>query len=51
MRLVVGSYAWVELFLGSQKGLKVRRMIADADEVRTPDVVLAEIKEIHEGES
>ena len=37
------SYAWIELFLGSQKGLKVRQMITDADEVRTPDVVLAEI--------
>lgn len=37
------SYAWVELFLGSQEGQKVRRMIADADEVRTPDIVLAEI--------
>ena len=43
MKLVVDSHAWIELFLGSQKGLKVRRMIMDADEVRTPDVVLAEI--------
>ena len=43
MKLVVDSYAWIELFLGSQKGLKVRRMMIDADEVRTPDVVLAEI--------
>ena len=37
------SYAWVELFLGGQKGEKVRRLIADADELRTPDIVLAEI--------
>lgn len=43
MKLVVDSYAWIELFLGSQKGLKVRRMMIDADEVRTPDIVLAEI--------
>ena len=43
MKLVVDSHAWLELFLGSQKGLKVRQMITDADEVRTPDVVLAEI--------
>ena len=43
MKLVVDSYAWLELFLGSQKGLKVSQMITDADEVRTPDVVLAEI--------
>jgi len=33
----------VELFLGGQKGEKVRRAIADADEARTPDIVLAEI--------
>lgn len=29
--------------MGGQKGEKVRRAIADADEVRTPDIVLAEI--------
>jgi predicted nucleic acid-binding protein len=39
----VDSYAWVELFLGSQEGQNVGRMMADADEVRTPDIVLAEI--------
>jgi predicted nucleic acid-binding protein len=39
----VDSYAWVELFLGGQKGQRVRRIIAEADEVRTPDVVLAEL--------
>lgn len=37
------SYAWVELFLGGQKGQRVRRIVAEADEVRTPDVVLAEL--------
>jgi len=39
----VDSYAWVELFLGGQKGQRVRGIIAEADEVRTPDVVLAEL--------
>jgi len=39
----VDSYAWIELFLGGQKGQKVRRMMADAEELRTPDIVLAEI--------
>jgi predicted nucleic acid-binding protein len=39
----VDSYAWVELFLGGQKGQRVRRIMAEADEVRTPDVVLAEL--------
>ncbi len=37
------SYAWVELFLGGQKGKRVRRIVAEADEVRTPDVVFAEL--------
>jgi len=46
----VDSYAWVELFLGGQKGQKVRRMIADADEVRTPDIVLAEISRKYQRE-
>jgi len=39
----VDSYAWLELFLGGRKGEKVRRMMVEADEVRTPDIVLAEI--------
>lgn len=33
----------MELFLGGEKGEKVNRIIADAEEVRTPDIVLAEI--------
>ena len=37
------SYAWVELFLGSEKGKKSRRLILEAEQVRTPGVVLAEI--------
>lgn len=37
------SFAWVELFLGSAKGEKTRRLISEAEEVRTPDIVLAEI--------
>ena len=37
------SYAWIELFLGTAKGDKTRRLILEADEVRTPDIVLAEI--------
>ena len=43
MNLVVDSYAWIELFLASEKGEKVKQVISDADEVRTPDIVLAEI--------
>ena len=37
------SYAWVELFLGTEKGKKSRRLILEAEQVRTPGVVLAEI--------
>lgn len=43
MKLVVDSYAWVELFLGSERGQRVNRTIVEAEEVRTPDIVLAEI--------
>jgi len=39
----VDSYAWIELFLGGEKGRNVKRLIGDADEVRTPDIVLAEV--------
>jgi len=40
---VVDSYAWVELFLGSERGKTVKQILSDAEEVRTPDIVLAEI--------
>jgi predicted nucleic acid-binding protein len=33
----------VELFLGNEKGQTVSKMLGEAEEVRTPDVVLAEI--------
>ena len=43
MRVLVDSYAWVELFLGSGKGGRVRELIESADEAFTPDTVLAEL--------
>jgi predicted nucleic acid-binding protein len=43
VKIVVDSYAWIELFRGSEKGMKVKGLIKDADEVYTPDIVLAEI--------
>ena len=43
MKILVDSYAWVELFLGSGKGGQVRELIASADEAFTPDTVLAEL--------
>ena len=51
MKIVIDSYAWVELFIGSEKGRKVKDTIESADEVYTPDTVLAEItrKYVREG--
>ena len=43
MRILVDSYAWVELFLGSVKGGRVKGLIESADEAFTPDTVLAEL--------
>jgi len=39
----VDTYAWIELFLGTAKGERTKRLISEAEEVRTPDIVLAEI--------
>ncbi len=41
--LVVDSYAWIEYFLGSDKGKKVLEELRRAEEVITPSVVLAEL--------
>jgi predicted nucleic acid-binding protein len=48
---VIDSYAWIEHFIGSEKGRKVDEIIANADEVYTPDTALAEIarKYLREG--
>ncbi len=43
MRIVADSYAWVELFIGSQKGRRVMEKFSGADEIYTPDIVLAEL--------
>lgn len=51
MKIVVDAYAWIEVFLGSEKGRKAKEILERADEVYTPDTVLAEIarKYIREG--
>jgi predicted nucleic acid-binding protein len=48
---VIDSYAWIEHFIGSEKGRKVDEILANADDVYTPDTVLAEIarKYLREG--
>lgn len=51
MKIVIDTYAWIEHYLGSEKGRKVDEILESADEVYTPDTVLAEIarKYIREG--
>jgi predicted nucleic acid-binding protein len=50
-KIVIDAYAWIELFVGSEKGLKVKEVLESADEVYTPGTVLAEIarKYLREG--
>ena len=43
MSVVVDAYAWVELFMGSSRGRRVREIVEAAESVYTPDTVLAEI--------
>lgn len=40
---MVDLYAWVKLFIGSEKGRLVKEKLSEAGEVYTPDIVLAEI--------
>ena len=51
MKIVIDSYAWIEHFIGSEKGRKVDKILEDAEEVYTPDTVLAEVarKYVREG--
>jgi len=51
VKIVIDTYAWIEHYLGSEKGRKVDEILESADEVYTPDTVLAEIarKYIREG--
>nr|MDO8043795.1 PIN domain-containing protein [Candidatus Baldrarchaeota archaeon] len=41
--LIFDSYAWIEFFIGSRLGEKVRRYLEEGHEVVVPDIVLAEI--------
>jgi predicted nucleic acid-binding protein len=51
VKIVIDAYAWIEVFLGSEKGRKVKEILEQADELYTPDTVLAEIarKYLREG--
>ena len=50
-KIVIDAYAWIELFIGSEKGRDVKELMENADEIYTPGTVLAEIarKYIREG--
>lgn len=41
--LVFDSYAWIEYFAGSEKGLKVKDLMLKADLIYTPSVILLEV--------
>ena len=42
MKIVIDTYAWIELLIGSEKGKKVKETIENAEELYTPSTVLAE---------
>jgi predicted nucleic acid-binding protein len=42
LKIVVDTYAWVELFLGSEKGKQTKEILENAEEIFTPSIVLAE---------
>lgn len=42
MKIVIDTYSWIELLIGSEKGSKAKEIIENADEVFTPSIVLAE---------
>jgi len=51
VKIVIDAYAWIELFIGSEKGKKVKEAVEQADEIFTPDTVIAEVarKYLREG--
>lgn len=51
VRIVVDAYAWIEVFLGSEKGQFALQVIQEAELVLTPGTVLTEIssKYLREG--
>lgn len=43
MKIVIDTYAWIELLIGSERGNTVKELMENAEEVYTPSTVLAEI--------
>ncbi len=42
MKIVIDAYAWIELLIGSERGVKVKELIENSEEAYTPSTVLAE---------
>ncbi len=51
VKIVIDSFAWIEIFRGSQKGRQAFSSVEEADLVSTPETVLAEVarKYLREG--
>ena len=43
MKIVVDTYAWIELLIGSEKGARIKEILQNAEKVCTPSTVLAEV--------
>jgi hypothetical protein len=43
MKYVIDSYAWIEYFMGTKTGEKVKPIIENTEEKITPTICLAEI--------
>ena len=43
MKIVVDACAWIEIFIGSERGKRAKEILEQADEVYTPDTVMAEV--------
>jgi len=42
VKIVIDTYAWIELLIGNERGNKVKELMENAEEVYTPSTVLAE---------
>ena len=51
VKIAIDSYAWIEIFSGTQKGKRALEAIDEADGVLTPEIVLSEVarKYLREG--
>jgi predicted nucleic acid-binding protein len=51
VKIVIDTYAWIEIFIGSKMGEKAKGILQKSEEIYTPDIVIAEIarKYLREG--